>query len=111
MWIELAIKSSAIHIQAFENHDHALDRNAEVLGPLDDVKIFLAFFHPLQDSVEEGPILLKFTKQEAEIVIVELHPIGAAVQVLDPARPKETVPVLMNPVFDADLAQVAALFL
>ena len=46
--------------------------------------------------------------QEAEVAAVEFHPEGVALQMLQPACPQIPPPVVLDPVLDGPLAEVAA---
>ncbi len=52
-------KSAAIDVEGFEDLQERLNRYSPVVGPTDDVEVFLAGFDAIEDAVEQKGVVVK----------------------------------------------------
>src|SRR5262249_49178968 len=97
-----------VDVEGLEDVQDGLGRDTPLLGPDDDVEVFLAFFEPVEDAVEQEGVVVEAALEEAEVAAVEFDPEAPALQVLQPAGPEVAPPVTLDPAADGHLAQVVA---
>src|SRR4051812_21293222 len=108
---EAAGQAAAVDVEGLQDLDDRLHRDAPVLGPQDDVEVFLAGFEAVEDTIEEEDVFVEAALQEAEVAAVEFDPEAAALEVLQPAGPQVAPPVILHPAADGTFAEVVAGFL
>jgi hypothetical protein len=72
--IELVNQAAAVDIECFEDVDERRDRDAPVMGPADDVEIFLSGFDAIENAVEEEFVTFEGALQEPEVAPVGVRP-------------------------------------
>jgi hypothetical protein len=108
MWIEAMCQPAAVDIESFEDLQNGLRLDAPVLGPDNDVEVFLAGFQAIENAIKQNGVVVELTLEEAEVAAVEFHPEAFTLKVFHPARPQVTPPVILHPATDGRLAQIAA---
>src|SRR3954451_6912319 len=103
---EQAFNPATVDIERFEDIQDFFHIQVFVDGPGQDVEVFLAPLEATQDLLHQRGILIR-SREEAEIVVVELDPEGAAWEVFEPFLAEEAVPVLADPAADRPFAEVA----
>src|SRR5262249_9193396 len=106
--VEAVGKPAAVDVEGLEDLDDGPGGDAPVVGPTEDVEVFLAGFEAIEDAIEEEGAVLEFALQQAEVAAVQLDPEAFALQVLQPAGPEVAPPVSLHPAADGTLTQVAA---
>ena len=67
-------EAAAVDVEGLEDLANGLERNAPVVGPDDDVEIFLAGFETIENSIEKKGFVLKASLQQTEVAAVEFEP-------------------------------------
>src|SRR5262245_38978064 len=108
VWGKTGDEPAAVDVEGFEDLKDGFDGNAPVLGPGDDVEVFLPFLETVEDAIEKKRVVLELALQEAEVAAVELDPEARPLEMLEPAGTQVAPPVVLDPAADGSLAQVAA---
>jgi hypothetical protein len=103
-------QAAAVDVKGLEDIKNLLDGDVPVKGPEDHVEVFLTGFESIEDSVQQELTILKAMLKEPKITPVQLDPESLALQVLKPAGPQVTIPVLLYPSTDRYFAQIVADF-
>ena len=103
-------QTAAVDVEGFQNDQDVGEGDAEVLGPEDDVEVFLTSFEAVEDAVEEEGVFLEAFLEEAEVAAVEFDPEALPFEVFDPAGTQIAPPVFSHPTSEGSFPQVPAGF-
>src|SRR5437588_5812704 len=101
-------ESAAVDVEGSQDAQDGFDRQLPLDRPEDDLQVFLTGLEAVEDAVQENDVVPEFALQQAEVAAVEFDPELLALQVLQPARPQVSGPVVPHPPPDRVLAEVAA---
>src|SRR5262245_52909984 len=95
--------AAAVDVECFEDFQHFFHGKVVINRPVQDIKVFVARFQPLENLIDEDRVS-EFSLQKSEVV--ELDPEGSALEVFEPARPEKSIPVFADPTADGGLTQI-----
>src|SRR2546429_9909135 len=104
--VEAMSEAPAVDVESGENIDDRLRFQAPVMGPAENVEIFLARLEPVENAVEEKGVIDEAFLQQTKVTAIQLDPELLALEMFEPAGPEIAPPVFLHPEANGGLTQV-----
>src|SRR5262245_7362807 len=99
-------QAAAVDVEGLEDFQDRIDGDAPLVGPDNDVEVFLAFLETVEDAVQEKGFVNKAALQQAEVPAVEFDPEALPLEMLEPAGSQVAPPVTLHPASDGSFTEI-----